>query len=71
VVTIQVVNSSSGKPASNVKVSVAVGWDGTYSEHTDSNGEAHFSKVDPGEYEYYVEGNTHRGRLEGRKVVYI
>lgn len=70
-VTIQVISQQTGKPWHGCKVSVYMGASlGLYTEHTDSGGEAHFTKVDPGEYEFYVDGKTHKGRLEGRKVVY-
>jgi len=70
-ITIQVVATSTGKPVKDIKVGVAIGNDGTFFEFTNSSGEAHFAKVSPGEYYYYVNHKEFKGQPEGRKVVYI
>lgn len=70
-ITIQVISQATGNPVKGARVGVAIGYTGTYHEYTDSSGEAHFSKVDPGEYSYYIDGKEFKGRLEGRKVVYV
>jgi len=72
--TIKVVSKSSGKPASGRRVSV--GFDGllrghTKDQRTDPQGEAHFDS-DPGSGTVYVDGSSaHKGRIEGRVVVYV
>jgi phage protein D len=72
--TIQVIESSTGKPAYYKKVSVGFkGWDRGFSkdQYTDRNGEAHFSE-DNGNGIIYVQGTkVYEGRIEGRKVIYI
>ncbi len=74
-VTVKVVNQNSGKPAQDKKVSLSVNrvFSGgvTSPQYTNSNGEAHFD-IESTEGEVYVDGTTkHKGRLEGRIVVYI
>ena len=71
-VTVQVFSQSSGNPVQGSRVGISVGSAGVYYEYTDSSGEAHFANVSPGETEVYVDGKTaFKGRVEGRKVVYI
>lgn len=76
-VTIQVYSQSSGNPVKGSRVAVSMGdFGGVYTEYTDSNGEAHFSNVSPSDTgsgtEVYVDGKTvMKGRLEGRKIIYI
>ncbi len=70
-VTIQVYSRSGGSPVRGAQVTVSVGWSGVCRAETDSSGEAHFPDVSPGQYEFYVNGQTFKDRLEGRKVVYI
>jgi phage protein D len=68
--TIQVIESSTGKPAYYKKVSVGFkGWDRGFSQdqYTDRNGEAHFSE-DNGNGTVYVQGTK---VYERRKVIYI
>ena len=77
-ITVTVVNKSSGKPAKGHKVSVymsaflANGFlTPSGSEYTDSEGEVHF-RGESGEGEVYVDGSVkHKGRIAGRVVVYI
>ena len=72
--TIQIIESSTGKPAYYKKV--AVGFKGifrgfTKDQFTDRNGEAHFTE-DNGEGTIYVQGKrVYEGRIEGRKIIYI
>lgn len=71
-VTVQVIAQATGRPAAGCRVAVSAGWTGLCTEHTDAAGEAHFPSVDPGEAEVYVDGaSAFKGRLEGRKVLYI
>lgn len=74
-VTVKVVNQSSGNSAQGKKVSLYVKelFSGgvTEPQYTNSNGEAHFD-ISPTNGEVYVDGTTkYKGRLEGRMVVYI
>ena len=72
--TIKVIIRNTGKPAYNKKV--CVGFDGLFrgfskDQYTDRNGEAHFSE-DNGTGVIYIGGREyHRGRIEGRVIVYI
>ena len=73
-VTVQIFSQSTGKPMKGTGVDVSeVGFfHGMTHSETDNNGEAHFANLSPGEVEIYVNGNTlFKGRLEGRKVIYI
>ena len=74
-VTVRVVNQSSGKPAKGQKVALGISglFTGgvTRSELTDSNGDAHFD-IQPGHGKVYVNGSkAYEGHLSGRVVVYI
>lgn len=73
-VSVKVIYSSTGKPATSQKVSVGFdGWTRGFSktEYTDKNGEVHFDN-DPGNGTIYVNGNSkYVGRIEGMKVIYI
>jgi hypothetical protein len=74
-ITVKVCYESSGKPASNKKVSLGIDElfraGVTGSEWTDSNGEAHFD-VEPGQGRVFVDGSTkHKGYLKGRIMVYV
>jgi hypothetical protein len=72
--TVKVIVRSTGKPAYYKRV--CVGFDGlfrgfTKDQYTDKNGEAHFTEEN-GTGTVYVRGKEcHRGRIEGRVVVYI
>ena len=70
-ITIQVFSASSSSTVKGAKVNVWIPNAGPYTEYTDSSGEAHFSKIDAGDYEYSVDSKQFKGRLEGRKIVYI
>lgn len=73
-VTVKVVSRATGNPVASARVGVAAtGWfEGVHHQYTDNSGEAHFANVSPCDAEVYVNGKTvHKGRLEGRKVVYI
>jgi hypothetical protein len=73
-ITVKVVNQSTGKPVSDKRVSLF--FDGLFrsgsgDQYTDSQGEAHFDN-DPGKGTVYLDGkNVKEGRLEGRVVIYI
>ncbi len=74
-VTVRVIDRSSGKPVKGKKV--ALGISGllsggvTRGEWTDSNGDAHFD-VKPAHGKVYVSGTKqYEGHLSGRIVVYI
>ncbi len=73
-VTVMVVRQSTGKPVDGIRVSV--GFDGLFrgmskEEYTNNNGEAHFNN-DPGDGEIFVDGMCEfKGRIEGKKVIYI
>jgi hypothetical protein len=72
-VSVKVVWTRDGKPAEGRKVAVSFhGARGiTDAQFTNRQGEVHFD-VTPGEGEIYVDGNSkHRGRVEGRVVVYV
>lgn len=73
-VTVKVVNESTGKPAQGRKVALYVSRflaSGMMEGRTDSQGEAHF-EVEATDGEVYVDGSSrHKGRLAGRMVVYI
>ena len=72
--TVQVIESSTGKPAYYKKVAVI--FNGLFrgcarDQYTDRNGEAHFSE-DNGEGTIYISGSkVYEGRIEGRKIIYI
>ncbi len=72
--TVQVFEKSSGKPAYYKKV--GVDFDGllrgfSKTQYTDRDGEAHFTE-DNGSGTIYVQGKAvYKGRIEGRKIVYI
>lgn len=72
--TVQVIERSTGKPAYYKRVSV--GFNGLFrgfskDQYTDRDGEAHFSEEN-GEGTIYVQGQeVYKGRIEGRRVVYI
>lgn len=72
--TIRVIESSTGEPVHNKKVSVV--FDGWFrgvakDQYTDKNGEAHFSE-DNGEGKVYVQGRKeYEGKIQGRIVIYI
>jgi hypothetical protein len=72
--TIQVIESSTGKPAYYKKVQVFFnGWTRGHTRelYTDKNGEAHFD-YDNGEGQIYVGSERmYEGSISGRKVVYI
>ncbi len=71
-ITIQVFSQATGNPVKGSKVGVSVGWSGVNHEYTDSSGEANFATISPGDAEVYVDGKTvFKGRLEGRKLIYI
>jgi uncharacterized protein YfaS (alpha-2-macroglobulin family) len=76
-VTIQVYSQSTGNPVNGSRVSVALGeLGGVSTEYTNSSGEAHFPNVSPSDTGYntevIVDGKTIlKGRLEGRKIIYI
>lgn len=74
-ITVKVINQSSGNPASGKRV--VLGFDGVFSggnsssEYTDSNGEAHFNNEN-GTGQVFVDGRTeYRGKLAGRIIIYI
>lgn len=73
-VSVQVIRKSSGKPAEGKKMMVS--FDGLSrgvagNEYTNRNGEAHFD-ANPGNGKVIVDGSTvHKGRIEGRVVVYV
>lgn len=73
-ITVKVIDRSTGKPIHNKKVGVI--FNGLFRGHakdqyTDKNGEVHFSE-DNGEGVIYVnENKVYEGRIEGRKIVYI
>jgi len=73
-VSVTIIDRSSGHPLKNVKVGIAfTGFFGgvTSDEWTDSNGEVHFDN-DPGEGKIYVKGNEEfRGYISGNKIIYI
>lgn len=74
-VTIQVVNTKTGKPEENKKVYITFGsgWGKKSTEDvwTDDRGEAHFD-AKPGEGKVVVNGSKeYEGMTEGRVVVYI
>ena len=72
-VTIQLYWKETGSPAKGVKVGIHQSmFDGMHHEYTDSSGEANFSNVSPSDGEVYADGITvYKGRLEGRKLIYI
>jgi 5-hydroxyisourate hydrolase-like protein (transthyretin family) len=74
-VTVKVIDQTSGKPAEGRKVALylsrfmASGV--TDPEYTDSKGEAHFD-IESTDGEVYVDGSKrYTGRLAGRMVTYI
>ena len=72
--TVQVIESSTGKPAYYKRVGVIFSgfFRGmTQDKYTDTDGEVHFTE-DNGEGSIYVQGKkAYEGRIEGRKVIYI
>jgi hypothetical protein len=72
-ITIQVYSKSSGTAQSGVQVVVYPNSSGGgYYEHTNSNGEAHYSSLSPGEHEVSIGGKTvHKGRIDGKQIVYV
>lgn len=74
--TVKVIEQSSGRPATGVKVSVYINegffhFGFTGDQYTDSDGEAHFSN-DNCNGTIYVKGKeVYKGYISGRKVVYI
>ncbi len=72
--TIQVIEARTGKPVEGVRVSV--GFNGffrafTEDKYTDYNGEVHFDNEN-GMGTVYLNGSeNYKGRIEGRKVLYI
>ena len=72
--TIQIIESSTGKPVVSKKIAVIFnGWTRgcAKDQYTDKDGEAHFTE-DNGEGTIYIQGNkVFEGRIEGRKVIYI
>ena len=72
--TIQVFESSTGKPAYYKKVAVGFkGWDRgfTNNQWTDKNGEVHFD-YNNGDGTVYVDGQKrYEGYISGRKLIYI
>lgn len=72
--TVKVIETSTGRPAKDVRVSAA--FEGffrgsTKDVYTDSDGEAHFD-YDNGTGIIYVNGKSrYEGRIEGRKIIYI
>jgi len=75
-VTVQVFRQASGKPAKSEQVSMSndslFGGFVTPRQMTDANGEAHFPTFEPCQGTIYVNGKeVYKGRIEGRKIVYI
>ena len=72
--TVQVIEQSTGRPASNKKVGVifhGIFRGSTKDIYTDRNGEAHFD-YDNGNGTIYVGGKkVYDGEISGRKVIYI
>ena len=72
--TIQIVETSTGKPLEGKKVGIVFkGWlrGCTDDYYTNKDGELHFSEEN-GEGVVYVQGKkVYEGRIEGRKVIYI
>lgn len=72
--TVQVINRKTGKPEYHKKISV--GFDGilrgfSKTQYTDKNGETHFNE-DNGAGTIYVHGKpVYKGRIEGRRIIYI
>lgn len=73
-ISVKVVRSSTGKPVEGSRV--ILGFEGVFrgvskGHYTDSNGEVHFEN-DPGEGVIFVDGTQEfKGRIEGRRVVYL
>lgn len=74
-VSVKVMYRETGNPAKQTKVGLSgtsIFSGGVYNEYTDSDGEAHFASVSPGEVEIYVEGKVaYKGQISGMKIVYI
>ncbi|MFS8084502.1 MAG: hypothetical protein ACMG6H_02655 [Acidobacteriota bacterium] len=70
-VTVKLIDRSSGKPIKNKKVALGMPNGVTHGEFTDSDGEAHFD-VKPNHGKVFVSGSKeHEGHLSGRVVVYL
>ena len=70
-VTVKLIDRSSGKPIKNKKVALGLAHGVTHGEFTNSDGEAHFD-VTPNHGKVFVSGSKeHEGYLSGRVVVYL
>jgi hypothetical protein len=70
-VTIKVIDESSGKPVKNKKVALGMPNGVTHGEWTNSEGEAYFD-VKPNHGKVFVAGSKeYEGHLSGRVIVYI
>ena len=74
--TIKVIESSTGRPAEDVKVSVEI-RNGLFdfgflpTQYTDCDGEVHFDHENANAVVYVNGDSVFEGYLSGRKVVYI
>lgn len=74
-ISVKVINKSTGKPVQGKRVSVmfdgVLRAGGTGDQYTDSQGDVHFSN-EPGNGKVYVDGRVvEQGRISGRVIVYI
>jgi len=70
-VTVKIIDRSSGKPIKNKKVALGMPTGVTHGEFTNSYGEAHFN-VEPNHGKVFVSGSKeYEGYLSGRVVVYL
>lgn len=70
-VTIQVIQTSTGKPVYYQRVVLGFSMGNSKPVYTDKKGEAHFD-YPPRQAEVYVNGKVvFNGKIEGRTVVYI
>lgn len=72
--TIQIIETSTGRPAEGKKVGIifhGIFRGSTSDYYTDRDGEVHFSEEN-GEGTVYVQGKkVYEGKIEGRKIIYI
>ena len=74
-ITVQILKQSTGKPVKRARIAIGVellmAGGVTPAQYTDANGEAHFQR-DPCKGKIFVDGREkYKGRIEGRKVIYI
>ena len=71
-ITVQVISHATGNLVTDTEVGISIGNDGVKYATTDSRGDAHFDYPPQHNSVVYVfHKEVHKGRLEGRTLVYV